>query len=307
MVKAAQHVALDVHEDGILVASFWRGEGIEVKQCAGPDGTESSLLCRSREREAKEHAMHERATQHIREELGGLGRRLKRARQPADIGTVNQQVGRILERNSRAAKRFDVKVRLDPGRRSEVLLTWRERKDWRQWAELTEGTYILRTNVTDWTDEELWRTYVQLWQAEAAFRIHKTDLSIRPVWHQKAERVQAHILVCLLGFCMWKALEGWQGRAELGSSPRKLLDELKRIQTADVVIPGVNGPELRLRCVMQPDEALACLLERLGLRLPTRLRIPDAVSADVVGMRLPEWALATPPRPLPTSKPLKSG
>lgn len=263
-------------------------EGLEVKQCAGPDGTETFLLCRSREREAKEHAMHERATQHIREELGSLGRRLKRARQPADIGTVNQQVGRILERHSRAGKRFDVKVRLDPGRKSEVLLTWRERKDWRQWAELTEGTYILRTNVDGWTDEELWRTYVQLWQAEAAFRIHKTDLSIRPVWHQKTERVQAHILVCFLGFCMWKALEGWQGRAGLGSSPRKLLDELKRIQTVDVVIPVVNGPELRLRCVMQPDEDLACLLERLGLRLPTRLRIPGAVSANVVGMEAPQ-------------------
>ena len=263
-------------------------EGLEVKQCAGPDGTESFLLCRSREREAKEHAMHERATEHIRKELGSLGRRLKRARRPVDIGMVNRQVGRILERHSRAAKRFDVTVRLDPKRASEVLLAWRERKDWRQWMELTEGTYILRTNVNDWTDEELWRTYVQLWQAESAFRIHKTDLSIRPVWHQKAERVQAHILVCFLGFCMWKALEGWQGRAGLGSSPRKLLDELGRIQTVDVLIPIVNGPELRLRCVMQPDEDLACLLERLGLRLPTRLRIPESVSADVVGTRATE-------------------
>jgi hypothetical protein len=87
---------------------------------------------------------------------------------------------------------------------------------------------------------------------------------------------------------MWKALEGWQGRAGLGSSPRKLLDELRRIQTVDVVIPVVDGPELSLRCVMKPDEDLACLLERLGLRLPTRLRIPDAVSADVVGMKVPE-------------------
>jgi transposase len=260
-------------------------DGLEVKQCKGPDGTETFLLCRSRQREAKEHAMHERATEHIREELGSLGRRLKRARRPADIGLVNRQVGRILERHSRAAKRFEVKVELDPSRRCEVLLSWHERKDWRQWAELTEGTYVLRTNVNDWTDQELWQTYVQLWQAEAAFRIHKTDLSIRPIWHQKPERVQAHILVCFLAFCMWKALEGWQSRAGLGRSPRKLLDELKRIQTVDVVMPVVNGPKLRLRCVMQPDDDLACLLERLGLRLPERLRTPDAVSADVVGMR----------------------
>lgn len=259
-------------------------EGLEVKQCEGPDGRESFLLCRSREREAKEHAMHERAAEHIRGELGKLGRRLKRARKPQDIGLVNRQVGRTLERHSRAAQRFDILVRQDPTRRSAVRLTWRERKDWRQWMELSEGTYVLRTNVNDWTDEELWQTYVQLWQAEAAFRIHKSDLSIRPIWHQRPERVQAHMLVCFLAFCMWKALEGWQGRAGLGSTPRKLLDELKRIQTVDVVLPIVRGPTMRLRCVMQPDDDLACLLERLGLRLPQRLRMPPVVVADVVGM-----------------------
>lgn len=257
----------------------WRRvrDGLEVKECPGPDGVERFLLCRSREREAKEHAMHERATEHIRTELGSLGRRLKRARQPVDIGEVNQQVGRILERHSRASRRFDVKVRFEPKRASEVLVTWRERKDWRQWMELSEGTYVLRTNVDDWSDEELWRTYVQLWQAEAAFRIQKTDLSIRPIWHQKGERVQAHILVCFLAFCMWKVLEGWQERAGLGSSPRKLLDELQRIHTVDIVIPVVDGPKLCLRCVMQPDDDLACLLERLGLRLPERLRLPNAL------------------------------
>jgi transposase len=263
-------------------------EGLEVKQCEGPDGNESFLLCRSREREAKEHAMHERATERIRAELGRLGRRLKRARKPQDIGLANRQVGRILERHSRAAQRFDILVRQDPSRKSAVRLTWRERKDWRQWMELSEGTYVLRTNVTDWSDQELWQTYVQLWQAESAFRIHKSDLSIRPIWHQRAERVQAHILVCFLGFCMWKALEGWQGRAGLGSSPRKLLEELRRIQTVDVVLPIVDGPTLRLRCVMQPDEDLACLLERLGLRLPQRLRMPDAMRPDVVGMETPQ-------------------
>ncbi len=152
--------------------------GLEVKQCQGPDGTETFLLCRSQERQAKEQAMHERATKRIRTELGSLGRRLKRAKRAVEKGSVERQVGRILERHLRAAKRFDIEVKLDPSRASEVRLTWKERKDWRVWTALTEGTYILRTNVNDWSDEELWKTYVQLWQAEAAFRIHKSDLSI---------------------------------------------------------------------------------------------------------------------------------
>jgi len=253
-------------------------DGLEVKQCGGPDGKETFLLCRSRDRHSKEHAMHERAAEHIRSELGSLGRRLKRSSSRIERGSVDRQVGRILERHSRAARRFEVEVVYDLKRKSEVRLQWIERKDWRQWAELTEGTYILRTNVSDWSDEDLWRTYVQLWQAEAAFRISKSDLSLRPIWHQRSDRVQAHILVCFLALCLWKTLEGWQSSAGLGNSPRTLLEELKRIQCVDVVLPIVAGPELRLRCVVEPDPDLASLLERLGLRLPKRLRTPLKMS-----------------------------
>jgi transposase len=252
-------------------------EGLEVKICEGPDGRETFLLCRSADRETKERAMHERFTRRIRKQLGSLGRRLKRARRPAEQSQVERQIGRILERNSRAGKRFDVKVHADPGRASKLRVTWREEREWRQWAELTEGTYILRSNVDDWTAEELWRTYVQLYQAEAAFRIHKSDLSIRPIWHQKAERVQAHILVCFLAFCLWKTLEGWQQRAGLGNSPRTILEELARVQCVDVVVPLSGGPQLRLRCVTRPDQATAALLERLGLVLPRRLRAPTTL------------------------------
>lgn len=252
-------------------------EELEVKICRGPDGEETFLLCRSADRERKEKAMHERFTKRIREQLGSLGRRLKRARKPADRSQVERQIGRILERNSRAANKFQVKVLVDPTRRSTLRLTWRERKDWKQWARLTEGTYILRSNVDDWSPAELWRTYVQLYQAEAAFRIHKSELSIRPIWHQKAERVQAHILVCFLAFCLWKTLEGWQQRAGLGNSPRTILEEMARMQCVDVVVPVKEGPELRLRCVVQPDPAQATLLERLGLSPPKRLRVPDTL------------------------------
>jgi transposase len=252
-------------------------EELEVKICEGPDGSETFLLCRSAARQRKEEAMHERFTARIRDQLASLGRRLKRARKPVSKGSVERQVGRILERNSRASKKFEVWVAVDPRRRSGLTLKWTERQDWKQWAMLTEGTYILRSNVADWSADELWRTYVQLYQAEAAFRINKTDLSIRPIWHQKSERVQAHILVCFLAFCLWKTLEGWQQRAGLGNSPRTILEEFGRIQCVDVVLPVVDGPELRLRCVVDPDKAQAALLERLGLRLPKRLKVPAEV------------------------------
>jgi hypothetical protein len=113
---------------------------------------------------------------------------------------------------------------------------------------------------------------MQLVEAEAAFRIQKSDLKIRPVWHHKEERVQSHRLVCFLAYVLWKTLSGWQQKAGLGSSPRTILEEFKRINSVDVILPVDGGPELRLRCVVRPDKAQAALLNRLGLTLPKRLR-----------------------------------
>ena len=83
----------------------------------------------------------------------------------------------------------------------------------------------------------------------------RTSCSVRPIWHQRADRVQAHILVCFLAFVLWKCLEMWQQRAGLGNSPRTVLEELARIQSHDVVLPTATHGEIRLRCVTQPDAA----------------------------------------------------
>jgi transposase len=75
------------------------------------------------------------------------------------------------------------------------------------WAALSEGAYLLRSNIGDWSDEQLWKAYIQLTQAEAAFRIQKDQLKLRTVWRQRGDRVEAHILVCFLAFVLWKTLE----------------------------------------------------------------------------------------------------
>ena len=143
------------------------------------------------------------------------------------------------------------------------------------WAELSEGTYLLRSNITDWSDQQLWKAYIQLTQAEAAFRIQKNQLNVRPVWHQREDRVQAHILVCFLAFVLWKTLEMWQQRAGLGNAPRTILEELARIQSHDVVLPTATHGHIRLRCIAQPDAAQAALFDRLGVVLPKRMRLSE--------------------------------
>ena len=266
----------------IAEARDWRTvrEGVEAKLCPGPEGDETFLLCRSADRREKERAMHERFAKRIEERLESLGRRLERSRKQLDREAIGRQIGRILEKNSRAAGRYRIQVVDDSSRAGGLRLVWSAQPEWDAWAWHSEGTYILRTNVRDWSAEELWRTYIQLTEAEAAFRIHKSDLSIRPIWHQKAERVQAHILVCFLAYVLWKTLEQWQRRAGLGNTPRTILEEIGRIQSTDVVLPVANesARELRIRCVVRPDKAQAMLLDRLGLRLPERLRLPPRIN-----------------------------
>jgi transposase len=249
-------------------------EGLEVKLCRGPDGLETFILCRSADRSAKEKAMHERFAKRIVEGLARLSRRLETWTKKADRSQVERQIGRLLGKNSRASGKFSVAVKEDTSIPSGMSVRWTENKEWSEWAALSEGTYVLRSNITDWHAQDLWQAYVQLTEAENAFRIQKSQLGIRPVWHQKTERVQAHILVCFLAYVLWKVLAGWQEKARLGSSPRTLLEEFRRIQSVDVVLPLESGKELRLRCVVQPDRAQRILLQRLGLRLPKRLRAP---------------------------------
>lgn len=265
----------------IAEADDWQSvrEGVEAKLCSGPDGQETFVLCRSLERRAKEQAIHTRFEKRIEQGLAKLARRIERARRPLNRGKLERQIGRLLQRNARAAGRYLIELEPEPARPAGVRLKWSARPEWDDWARHSEGCYVLRTNITDWDAEQLWRAYIQLSQAEAAFRIHKSELSLRPIWHQREDRVQAHILVCFLAYVLWKTLEQWQSRAGLGRSPRIILDELGRIQSTDLVLPRAEDPsrKLRIRCVVKPDQAQALLLDRLGLRLPERLRPPPSI------------------------------
>lgn len=256
----------------------WRQirENIEVKICRGPDGSETFLLCRSASRVEKEKAMHERFSKRIEEGLQSLARRIEKSQSALDRGKIERQIGRLLERNSRAGARYSIAVSEDGGAPAGLKLKWSQRPEWDHWARLSEGTYILRSNIHDWTDEELWKIYIQLSEAEAAFRIHKSDLCIRPIWHHKQGRIKAHILICFLAYALWKTLQKWQSRAGLGDSPRTILTELSRIHSADIVLPLADGSkrELRLRCVVRPEREQQLILQHLGLSLPERLRPP---------------------------------
>jgi transposase len=260
----------------LAAPSGWRPvqEGVEVKLSRNPETGETVILCRSANRRSKERAIHDKFSRRIEVALERLAARIVRSKRRLDPATVNRQIGRILQQNQRAAARFTITLEPDDcpaGFRLSVACN----ASFDDWAELSEGAYLLRSNIEDWSDQQLWKAYIQLTQAEAAFRIQKDQLNLRPIWHQREDRVQAHILVCFLAFVLWKSLEMWQERAGLGNSPRTILEELARIQSHDVVLPTTAHGQIRLRCVTQPDCEQAALLDRLGIVLPKRMRLPE--------------------------------
>jgi transposase len=263
----------------------WRTlrEGVEVRLTRCAETGDTVVLARSAERGDKERAMHEKFARRIEVGLARLAERIERARRPLDRDTIQRQIGRLLQVNQRAAARYEITL-LEAKSAAGFHLNVKINEAFDEWTKISEGAYALKTNLTDWSDEKLWRAYIQLAQAEAAFRVQKDELSIRPIWHQRADRVEAHILVCFLAFVLWKSLELWQRRAELGNSPRTVLEEIKRIHCHDVCLPTTTHGEIKLRCVTQPDDLQSMLLDRLGITLPKRLRIdqtslPIALSA----------------------------
>ena len=250
--------------------------GVEVKLCAAPgDDHETFVLCRSEGRIDKENAIREKQYKRLEAELNKLKERIDATtRTLRDRSTAERRVGRLLERYPRAARMVEVHIteQADPDHSSgkRLAITIGKKNSNREWAELSDGCYLLRTNLRGWDAKTLWKTYIGLTQVEDAFRISKHDLGLRPLFHHKTERTQAHILVCFLALVMWRTLQHWMQSCGLGRAPRKLLEEMAEVRSLDIVLPTDAGHEIRLRAVSQPETHLAILLDKLQLRLPNK-------------------------------------
>jgi transposase len=251
-------------------------EGLEVKKVLAPEGAEVFILCRSANRKEKDKAIHDRFASKIEKGLTKLSESCSKRK--LKILDVERRIGRLFGQNTRAESLFEVQTALRPDGGTDVV--WAKREEVRSWSELSQGCYMLRSNVTDWTAEDLWKAYIQLTQAEAAFRICKNDLSLRPVWHQKQERVQAHILVCFLAFVLWKTLDMKCRQAGIGDSARKVLGEIAAVQMVDVIMNTRSGIPIRKRCISVPEPPLAELLHKLKLKIPRNLPVTNVVKTE---------------------------
>ena len=254
--------------------------GVEVRLVPSPEGTdETFVLCRSQGRKEKENAILDRFAGSLEKKLEKLKERAAAGRL-RDKQRVERQIGRLLERHSRAASLFTVTVTDKNGRLSIDLTRHKERY---AWALETGGSYVLRTNWTETDPTTLWNTYIQLTEVEDAFRTAKHDLGMRPVYHQKQERTQAHILVCFLSLALWRTLQQWMKASGLGTAPRKLVEEMREVRSLDVLLPA-KDTTIRLRVTATPTPELKVLLQRLKLLLPNRPKILQNVVQKNAGL-----------------------
>ena len=230
-------------------------EGVEVKIL--PHNEELYVLAQSRDRVNKERSMRRRQLKTLWKRLKQLaGMKLKRDALLLKLGAVRQM--------SPSAWRL-VQI-VTP--RVEEPLRFTLRKDRLRQTRRREGRYLLRTNLTDTDPARLWTFYTQLVRVEDAFRNLKGDLEIRPIYHQKENRIEAHIFVAFLAYCLHVTLAQRMKTYAPGLTSRSILEQLKAMQMLDVRVPTTDGRWLHMSRYTQPDKTQQLLLAQLGLVLP---------------------------------------
>jgi transposase len=243
------------------------------------------LLARSRPRRQKERAIRRRQRRGLAKALQKLHRRIEGGRLKKRDKIV-ECVGTIKGRFPKA--RIFVTIRVAEGNRPQLSWRWDLAKY--RTALRADGAYLLRSNQGGWTAEEFWQTYIQLTVVERAFRVLKGELLLRPVWHQYSGRTQAHVMVCVLAYALWKTLDHLAKRAGLETEIRKpdlqrprsspktrpmtpevILRELGKVAVGDILLETTDGRHLVLQRVARPTPEPARILESLGLKLPERL------------------------------------
>lgn len=252
-IIGAPKEALKQVEIQLLEKSDWQivREGIEVKFCKSPENKrEIFILCRSKDRALKEKGMHDRFIKRIEIGLEKLNTSCEKEAGKDITKKIERRVGRLLQQNSRGARFFEISTSYDKKKKITVLSV-KKNDDDKQWLRLTEGHYLLRTNIIDWKPAELWEAYINLTDVEEAFKTHKSDLEIRPMWHQKDERIKGHIFVCFLAFVMWKTFGLMCKRAGLGDEPRRVFNEIKKLRLVDVVMTTIEKKEIKIRTIVR--------------------------------------------------------
>ncbi|MBI1289908.1 IS1634 family transposase [bacterium] len=238
-------------------------DSVRVKLLEEKDENELYVYVESADRIGKERSMRRQKLKRLWARLKELQTmRLTRDTLLMRLGAAKQDAGRVWNLVNVHVYRDE-----DKGRgRSNFLLSLDKAK--LRATRRREGRYLLRTNLCGETPGELWEKYILLTQIEQAFKELKGDLSIRPVYHQTDARIEAHIFICFLAYCLHVTLKNVSRAHAGGLTPRTILEKLTRMQMIDVHLPTTDGRTILLQRYTEPDQETALLLHKLGITLP---------------------------------------
>ena len=232
--------------------------GVEVKLLAEQD--ELYVLAQSADRVHKERSMRQRQLKWLWARLKQLSTmKLKREELLMKLGAAKQK--------SPSAWRL-VQIEVD---KDKAALTYRLDREKLRRQRRREGRYLLRTNLTETDPAKLWSLYLQLVSVEEAFKNLKGDLAIRPIFHQSEKRIEAHILVSFLAYCLHITLTERLRSLAPGLTARSALEKFAAMQMIDVHLPTTDGRELIMTRTTQPEPELQLLLDKFKLQLSAQL------------------------------------
>lgn len=252
-----------------LLDKPWHIARPEVRVKLLAQDSELYVFAESRDRIAKERSMRRRQLKWLWERLKKLSTmKLKRDALLMKLGAAQTKAP--------AAWRL---IEIDVPKRGAGF-TYRLDRDKLRQVRRREGRYLLRTNLTESDPAKLWQFYLQLVEVEAAFRTLKSDLALRPVFHQEEGRIEAHIFIAFLAYCLHVTLGQQLKRLAPGLTPRSVFEKFATMQMIDVYIPTTDGRELSLTRYTQPEPEIQLLLEKLKLTLPAQA--PPKITAEEV-------------------------
>lgn len=248
-----------------LVKLSWQQARPSVRVKLLPKDKELYVYVESQDRLKKERAMRLSKLRALIQRL----QELQNFKKPLTRDQLLMAVGQAKEQAGRAFKLLDIHWPEEGQPINAQTFTFRLALDrYRQWYR-REGRYLLRTNLTETDPKLLWQYYLQLVAIEAAFKDLKDDLQIRPIFHQKEERIQAHIFVAYLAYCLHVSLQAKLRQVAGGLTPRAMLEKFATMQMMDVFFPTQEaGKELLFRRYTQPEKDHQMLLSQLGWQLP---------------------------------------
>jgi transposase len=235
-------------------------DGVQVKRLATEEDV--YVLAQSDARIDKERGMRRKRLRRYIERLKALqGQNLTRDQLLMKLGAAKHDAGR-------AASLMKVSCPKEASATASLEFSL-DRERLRQ-VRRREGRYLLRTNLTAQQPETLWTFYIQLTEVEQAFKEIKHDLAIRPIFHKTEERIEAHIFVAFLAYCLQVTLKAKLRTVAGGTTPREVLAKFRTMQMVDVHLPTTDGRELTLSRYTQPEPEHRMLLDQLRLSLPSQ-------------------------------------